>query len=178
MNERAWLEKFEKNVEQVTDESTREQVLQGSQAAGQDLIHRAKFAAVALDRLETAVGEPAAAQVMEACACDCQIHAEKARGLYEKAGKDMDAFIKLLIRDTAVFGTMEREGDILNVIYPRCICWAKFAAGRISSTFCHCGNGYVKQLFEGALERPVQVDLVKSIAAGDEECRFAVHLEA
>ncbi len=177
MSERPWLEKFEKNVEEYTDESTREQVMQGSEKADADLTARAEFVAVALDRLETVKGEDTAGRVMEACSCDCQIHAEKARGLYEKAGGDMDAFIKLLIRDTAVFGRMEREGDILNVIYPRCICWAKFAAGKISPTFCHCGNGYVKQLFEGALGRPVQVEMMKSIAAGDEECRFAVHLD-
>ncbi len=176
MSERSWLEKFEKNVEQHTDESTREHVMQGSEGIT-DLTKQAEFAAVALDRLESAAGEETTDQVMEACACDCNIHAEKARGLYEKAGGDMNEFIKLLVRDTAVFGTMEREGDILNVIYPRCICWAKFAQAKISASFCHCGNGYVKQLFEGALGHPVQVDLVMSIAAGDEECRFAVHLE-
>ncbi len=177
MSESSWLERFEKNVEQVTGEDTRARVMSGIEQADADLKQRAEFVTAALERLESAAGEASAAQVMEACACDSQIHAEKARDLYQKAGGDMDAFIQLLIRDTGVFGKMEREGDILNVIYPRCICWAKYAAGKISPTFCHCGNGYVRQLFEGALGRPVRVDLVKSIAAGDEECRFAVHLE-
>jgi hypothetical protein len=32
----------------------------------------------------------------------------------------------------------------------------------------------VKELFEGALERPVKVTLEKSIVKGDEECRFRI----
>ena len=43
-------------------------------------------------------------------------------------------------------------------------------------TFCNCSAGWPKQIWEGVLERPLKVDIVRSLTKGDDTCEFAIHL--
>jgi effector-binding domain-containing protein len=43
-------------------------------------------------------------------------------------------------------------------------------------TYCNCGAGWFRQQWEGAIGRPVRIDIVESVLRGDEVCRFAVYL--
>jgi len=49
-------------------------------------------------------------------------------------------------------------------------------ADKISPTFCYCGAGWYKSLWEGILEKPVRVELLESVLQGDDSCKFAIHL--
>ncbi len=44
------------------------------------------------------------------------------------------------------------------------------------SQFCYCGSGWYRQQWEGAIGRPVRIDIVKSVLRGDDVCQFAIHL--
>jgi effector-binding domain-containing protein len=46
----------------------------------------------------------------------------------------------------------------------------------MSDTFCYCSAGWERQQWEGAIGRPVRVDVVKSLLKGDDLCEFAIHL--
>ena len=46
--------------------------------------------------------------------------------------------------------------------------------GDISSTYCLCSTGYVKEMFKRLLGKPVEVDLVESVILGADDCRFRV----
>jgi hypothetical protein len=46
----------------------------------------------------------------------------------------------------------------------------------ISSTFCCCSGGWVKQLWEGIFEQPVEVELYESLLKGDKQCTHAVRI--
>ena len=48
----------------------------------------------------------------------------------------------------------------------------------ISSTYCYCGGGFYKGIWEEILQQPVEVELLESVLQGDEVCKFAVHLPA
>jgi hypothetical protein len=48
----------------------------------------------------------------------------------------------------------------------------------VSSTFCCCSGGWVKQLWEGVFEEPVEVRLAESILKGDDQCTHAVRIPA
>jgi len=48
----------------------------------------------------------------------------------------------------------------------------------ISSTFCCCSGGWVKQLWEGVLGQPIEVKLTESLLQGDERCTHAVRIPA
>ena len=43
-------------------------------------------------------------------------------------------------------------------------------------TYCYCGAGHIKQFFESALEKPVQVKLEQSVIAGAKNCKFLIHI--
>ena len=46
----------------------------------------------------------------------------------------------------------------------------------ISPTYCYCGGGFYKGIWEEILQQPVEVELLESVLQGDEVCKFAVHL--
>jgi hypothetical protein len=47
---------------------------------------------------------------------------------------------------------------------------------RISPTYCYCGAGFYKGIWEEILGEPVEVELLETVLQGDDVCRFAVHL--
>ncbi len=59
---------------------------------------------------------------------------------------------------------------------PPAVCLCSMAeaqkAGTISPTYCLCSVGYVKEMHERALGRPVEVELVDSVLRGGKRCRF------
>ncbi len=49
-------------------------------------------------------------------------------------------------------------------------------AERISPTYCYCGAGFYKGIWEEILQQPVEVELLESVLKGDEVCKIAIHL--
>ncbi|HOU13307.1 MAG TPA: hypothetical protein PKZ84_09315 [Anaerolineae bacterium] len=46
----------------------------------------------------------------------------------------------------------------------------------MSPSFCYCGSGWYRRQFEGAIGKPVSIDIVSSVLRGNDVCRFAIHL--
>jgi len=58
-----------------------------------------------------------------------------------------------------------------------CFCpMIKYNLDEVSGTFCYCGSGWARRLWEGILDEPVKVEIVKSLTRDDDECTFAVHI--
>lgn len=55
-----------------------------------------------------------------------------------------------------------------------CLCPTAEAqkAGELSPTYCHCSVGYVQEMHERLLGRPVEVELVDSVLRGGKRCKF------
>jgi hypothetical protein len=49
-------------------------------------------------------------------------------------------------------------------------------AERISPTYCYCGAGFYKGIWEEILQEPVEVALLESVLQGDEVCKVAICL--
>ena len=45
---------------------------------------------------------------------------------------------------------------------------------KLPATYCYCGAGYYKGIWEEIVQRPVQVELLESVLAGDEVCKVAI----
>ena len=43
-------------------------------------------------------------------------------------------------------------------------------------TYCYCGAGWFRQQWEHATGKPVRVEVLQSVAQGDDVCQFALHL--
>lgn len=46
----------------------------------------------------------------------------------------------------------------------------------ISPTYCYCGAGFYKGIWEEILQQPVEVEVLESVLQGDEVCRIAIYL--
>jgi len=49
-------------------------------------------------------------------------------------------------------------------------------SGTISVTYCYCGAGFYKGIWEEILQKPVEVEVLESVLKGDEVCKIAVYL--
>lgn len=126
--------------------------------------------------LDEYADERARAKILEQCGRQCQSQSfiKKAKGIYQKS-KSVDEFLDKLGQ---IYKHLHREGGIVYIIYPKCYCSQvnKIPRGRLSGTYCNCSIGWVKALFEGALERTVEVVMKESIVSGDKECKFQIFL--
>jgi predicted hydrocarbon binding protein len=46
----------------------------------------------------------------------------------------------------------------------------------LSPTYCYCGAGFYKGLWEEILQEPVEVELLESVLKGDDVCKVAIRL--
>ena len=59
--------------------------------------------------------------------------------------------------------------------YPRCYCeLVAEGPARLPETYCHCSVGWVLEMFETVLQRPVRVELLQSVKRGAPSCVFKV----
>ena len=49
-------------------------------------------------------------------------------------------------------------------------------AGTLSPTYCYCGAGFYKGIWEEILQQPVEVEVLESVLQGDDRCRIRIHL--
>lgn len=73
-----------------------------------------------------------------------------------------------------------KEKDPKMKRYYACHCpWARetiLAGKELDPEFCHCSAGFSKKPLDVAFGADLKVDVLESALAGDERCRFAVHL--
>ena len=46
----------------------------------------------------------------------------------------------------------------------------------ISPTYCYCGAGFYKGIWEEILQEPVEVEVLESVLKGDQVCTIAIHV--
>jgi predicted ArsR family transcriptional regulator len=129
-----------------------------------------------VDALDEHADKETRSKVLERCGRQCQSQrfVKKARSIYEQS-QDTDEFLDSLGK---IYEHLHREGDHVYIIYPTCFCSFvnKIPPQKLSATYCNCSRGWAKALFEGALGRPAQVTMEKSIINGDDECKFRIIL--
>jgi predicted hydrocarbon binding protein len=138
--------------------------------------HTEKWIMRLIAGLDEHVDEKTKITILEQCGRQCQTASfiKKAKTIYENS-KDIDDFLR---KFEQVYKNLHREGNNVYIVYPKCYCPQvnKIPKGKLSGTYCNCSRGWAKALFEGALGRPVDVVMEKSIVNGDDECKFRVIL--
>lgn len=177
MAKRSWIQKLDDGLALAADEEMRQAVMAGSESltSGSSPGTKAKWVHGAMAEMDRMLSEDQRIQVMERCSCDFEKRKREARRAYEDS-EDIDDFIKRLGNRC---NHLERQGDILYCTKTgECDCgWVRATKTPMLRTYCHCGKGYIMKYFEAAFQRPVKVDLLKSIICGDDICQFAIHLE-
>ena len=79
--------------------------------------------------------------------------------------KDVKDFLDRL---TKIWHHLQTEGEDVFVVYEKCYCpLVKDYDQKLLPSFCNCSRGWIKELFESTLGKPVDVKLQKSIRRGD-----------
>lgn len=110
--------------------------------------------------------------------------------------QDVDDVLAVMWQDDAWYEHPTRQGNVIYVTkvpgnpeafakattpaekgraYCHCAI-ARHCLETLSPTFCYCGAGWYRQIWEGILDAPVRIDIVKSLLLGDDTCQFAIHL--
>ncbi len=73
-------------------------------------------------------------------------------------------------------GTWIMEGNTIHSSCVKCGCpLVRNQVIDLTGTLCYCSRGWVKQIFEIALRKPVRVELERAIGLGDETCKFVIY---
>jgi hypothetical protein len=159
----------------------------------------------AIDRMDTLIADMETRRSIMLCCSERfpEKRIQKVRAEYERTG-DLDALIKWMEQDSSWKGLSyyeypKRDSNIIYVTKipydPKgfqeatdpaqkrasyCHCALIRPAVRegtpVSPTFCLCGSGWYKSLWEGVLGKPVRVEIVETVSQGAERCTFAIHL--
>jgi hypothetical protein len=139
-----------------------------------------------ISNLDENVDEKTKILVLENCGRACITESFKRRA--QKAKKEAKNTTDFLDKLSKVWGHLKIRSKDIYVEYLRCYCpivssypgkplksWSK-RSWKLPKSWCNCSLGWIKELFESSLEKPVKVILEKSIKQGDKICRFKVYL--
>jgi len=193
MNDLTWPEKLRAAVSEIVGSETADHVV-GDCGNLPDETSKATWAGQAIRRLEVAVPDESTRwEIMSRCSCTCaddliaehrdsfRNHRDLHRLLEEMYQKpffvrpELDGnSIKLtkVACNREAFDQATTDAD-RRIAYCHCE-FARGSKGDIPETHCYCGGGWYKRIFEGILERKVEMRLLKSVMRGDDICQFAV----
>lgn len=107
--------------------------------------------------------------------CQCSYGMDEKRALLNElkaAASNMEEFGN---SDRAKAAGMYCEEGILYLQFPFCPCPMLAEVDKLETyTWCQCTTGYSKVLFEQVFGCPVDVELLKSIKAGDDICLMTI----
>ena len=125
-----------------------------------------------MTNMDSQLDAAARIRLMEACGRAC------ARNGAVKAARasngDLDKLLATM-RKWIGEANVRKEGNQVFQTYTKCLCpQVQSGSGKLSDTYCHCSRGWVKEMYETVVGKPVQVELLESIKRGGKFCRFII----
>jgi hypothetical protein len=168
-------------------------------------LDKTKWICCAMRKLDKVVTQKERTEIMAGCSHKFPQRKINAMKKELSESGNLNNLIKMMHKDSSWFGLSfyeypEKKGNVIYVKkipfdptgfkkakdktgkrYHYCHCTLvkdliRNPTEKISPTFCYCGAGWYKSLWEGILEKPVRVDLLESVLQGDDSCKFAIHL--
>ncbi len=187
------IEELGGHIEEFAGKKIAQKVMEGSEQAAKstDKVKTAIWVKEAIDRLDSAAAPEKCQQIMTTCGHNCLARAQGlANGIKNRRKKHSteEAFLEAEIKKPLKGIRLKLQGKTLIHYYTprtystprRCFCGLLNAlpeGTNTSLTYCHCARGFVEKYWEGALGRPVQIEVVETCLTGAEECKFIVHLK-
>lgn len=128
-----------------------------------------------IESIDAHLDEETKIRLMESCGRACAREGP-ARVAKECQG-NLDDWLAILAKWHGGEEYVQRDGDVVHVICTECLCTlVKDGPARLPDTYCYCSRGWMKEVFETVVGKPVDVDLVESIKRGGQRCRFTIQL--
>ena len=199
-----WLDKFKAALNRFVSHATKEEIFKKAPtiSAKSSATNKAEWVKAIMDSLDALVTDKETRREILLC-CSHRFPKTRIQTLkkeYHRLG-NIDALLEYMHKDDSWAGLSyyeypKRDGKLIYVTKipynPKqyeeattdegrrrayCHCgWVKATKEPISKTFCYCGSGWYKTLWEGILEKPVMVEVLSTVASGDSDCSFAIHL--
>jgi hypothetical protein len=186
------IEEIGGHIEEFAGAEIRKKVMEGSKqaAASSDRRQITLWLKDAMDRLDAATTPEKCRQIMTACGYNCIAHnnrlAQAIRARRRKYPTE-EAFFKAEAKKPVKGTRLEFQGKTLLQYYTphtyttprRCFCSLMLGLPEgvnVSPTYCQCSRGFVEKYWEGALGRPVRVEVKETAITGSDECQFIIHL--
>jgi predicted hydrocarbon binding protein len=148
-------------------------------------LQKARFIKALMDDLIDKTSKAKAKRIMRECGytyqsgvsqCVGEPIVKKAKKLY-KESKNISEFLAKLNANHIGGGHLRLKQGVVEASYDRCYCGAvSKAKERIPLTYCYCATGWYKRVFEEALSKPVEVEVLQAIANGADRCEFRIHV--
>jgi hypothetical protein len=95
-----------------------------------------------------------------------------------EAGGDPDKLLATMAGWLGPEGA-RRDGDVIHIRYAKCLCpLVGDLTEALPKSFCDCSVGWLKEMFETASGRKVEVLALETIRRGGAACRFEIRTEA
>lgn len=186
-------EEMGRRIEEFASVEIRKKVMEGiGEITTFEPVKNSVWYKEAIDRLDALTEKTIREQIMNGCGYHCQaVFSELMEDARDRRRffKTEEEFLKYELNPPPGTGVRyEIEGDIIYNYYTpraygrgmRCYCYliGTLPEGiNASPTYCQCSRAFVQAYWEGALGRPVQVELGETaISSGTEECKFIIHL--
>jgi hypothetical protein len=198
-----WDHLLAQGVERTLGAEAREQVMAGIEeiTADSPLEAYTEWIRGAMDRLDALTDDPVKKYQVMSC-CSHVFPSERIahlRATYEQR-QDVDDVLRQMYGDPAWYEDPVRQGNVIHVTKVpydpegykdgsspaerrKAYCHCNFVRpyldevpSALSPTFCWCGSGWYRRLWEGILGRPIQISHVETLTAGFDECSLTISL--
>ena len=168
---------FAKNIEKETNPNVLQKVMQNVDQFEStfDRTKKAEWIKGSIKRLEQQIGKEKSIKIMENCGRDCcKKHARYKRLI--KESKSIEEFLDKL--STGGFQFRLKDKKTIVGKYDKCYCYMVKQTKKpfLTKTYCHCGAGHIREIFESFFNKPVEVELMQSVITGSESCKFLIHV--
>jgi len=141
---------------------------------------KARWIGNMIERIENYVSPKLCTKIMERCGRKCcGITTRKNAKQFMSESKSIKEFLNKLNKHGIGGGRLRLKGkNTVTGGYDRCYCGQvkKTQKPFPTKTYCQCSVGWYKQLFESALGKEVEVELISSIITGAKTCEFLIHI--
>lgn len=198
-----WHERLSSGVQEVLGGEAQQRVMQGIEAltAESSAEEYRTWIHEAMRRLDALTDDPEEKYRIVSCAAHVfpQHRIDRMKSIYEQR-HEIDDVLKEMYTDPDWYEMPVRKGNQLFMVkvpfdaeaYQKatspverhqayCHCsfvrpYLKEMSAGISPTFCWCGAGWYRRLWEGVLGKPIQVEHVETLVSGGDCCKLVITL--
>lgn len=170
-----------KNIEKETNRDIVLKVMQDIDQfnSASSRVEKVEWIKEAIKRLEQQVGKKESIKIMENCGRDCCMGCRREHTKFKTLMSESKS-IEEFLNKVSAGGINYKLKDKNTIIgeYNKCYCSLVKQTKKPfqNKLYCQCGVGHIRQLFESALKKPVEVELVQSVITGAKICEFIIHI--
>jgi hypothetical protein len=127
-------------------------------------------------RMENELGPEKTTEIMTKCGSKCcgVGHRKTGKKTFSESSSIED-FLQRISTQGVTYQLI--DDNTIFAEYPRCFCGQVKAtkAPFPNLTYCQCSAAFNRQYFSSVFNKPVTVEVIKSVITGDDSCQFEIH---